>query len=117
MPLDTTAAVAVVAALLVLSWLIPVFICLPNCFKPPRTTGLLEGAAEELGGAPVGEDAPFDPTRWSHRTKLAVTAVYCAGMVAAGLMGGAAGCVRCRRAAAFQVSNHGTTAICRLYSL
>jgi hypothetical protein len=114
MPLDTTAAVAVVAALLALSWLIPVIICLPNCFKPPRTTGLLEGTK---GGAPAGEDDPVDPTRWSHRTKLAVTAVYCAGMVAAGLMGGAAGCVRCRRAAAFQASNHSTTAVCRLYRL
>jgi FLVCR family MFS transporter len=61
MPLDTTAAVAVVAAFLALSWLIPVLICLPNCFKPPRTRGTVSAAQLGAADSSISEVALLQP--------------------------------------------------------
>lgn len=51
---------------------------------------LVFGSATSLPGDSAGGVA-LDARSLSRQTKLAITAVYCVGMIAAGLMGGAAG--------------------------
>ena len=56
---------------------------------------LFGAAAHDAAGASTpllqASADPLDPAGWSRHTKLLVTAVYCFGMITAGMMGGAAG--------------------------
>eukprot|EP01043_Picozoa_sp_COSAG02_P005583 COSAG02_NODE_152_length_33208_cov_13.316591_23_plen_217_part_00 len=52
---------------------------------------LVFGSTASLPGDSAPAGVSVDPRSLSHRTKIAITAVYCVGMIAAGLMGGAAG--------------------------
>jgi hypothetical protein len=72
----------------------------PTALLPPTTA-----AAAAVAGAPDVLDA----RSLSHRTKLALTGVYCVGMIAAGLMGGAAGPATLKLAEQLNIV-HNTTA-------